>query len=84
MGVTEDLTCREVVELMTAYLEGDLPATEAARVEAHVADCDGCETVVAEMRDTIRLTGMLTEDAITPAQRDTLLAAFRDWAADPG
>jgi anti-sigma factor RsiW len=84
MSVTEDLTCREVVELMTAYLEGDLPATEAARVEAHVADCDGCETVVAEMRDTIRLTGMLTEDAITPAQRDTLLAAFRDWAADPG
>jgi anti-sigma factor RsiW len=84
MSVTEDLTCREVVELMTAYLEGDLPATEAARVEAHVADCDGCETVVAEMRDTIRLTGMLTEDAFTPAQRDTLLAAFRDWAADPG
>jgi anti-sigma factor RsiW len=84
MSVTEDLTCREVVELVTAYLEGDLPATEAARVEAHVADCDGCETVVAEMRDTIRLTGMLTEDAITPAQRDTLLAAFRDWAADPG
>ena len=79
MSVTEDLTCREVVELVTAYLEGDLPPTEAARVEAHVAECDGCETVVAEMRDTIRLTGMLTEDELTPDQRETLLGAFRDW-----
>lgn len=82
MSVTEDLTCREVVELVTAYLEGDLPAPEAARVEAHVADCDGCETVVAEMRDTIRLTGLLTEDALTSTQRETLLGAFRDWAAE--
>lgn len=77
--MTEDLTCREVVELVTAYLEGDLPPAEAARVEAHVADCDGCETVVAEMRDTIRLTGMLSEDELTPGQRETLLGAFRDW-----
>lgn len=82
MSVNENLTCREVVELMTAYLEGELPPAEASRVEAHVADCEGCETVVEELRDTIRLTGMLTEDALSPAQRDTLLGAFRGWVAE--
>jgi anti-sigma factor RsiW len=82
MSVIEDLTCREVVELVTAYLEGELPLDEATRVETHVAGCEGCETVVEEMRDTIRLTGMLTEDALTPDQQETLLGAFRGWVAE--
>lgn len=81
MSVTEGLTCRELVELMSAYLDGELPPAEAARVEEHVAACEGCETVLEEFRDTIRLTGMLSEDAVTPMQRDTLLGAFRDWKA---
>jgi anti-sigma factor RsiW len=84
MSVSEDLTCRELVELVTAYLEGDLPPDEAARLERHVADCDGCAMVLDEFRDTIRLTGMLTEDAVSPRQRDTLLEVFRDWAAERG
>ena len=79
MSVTEGLTCRELVELMSAYLDGDLSPVEAGHVEEHIADCDGCEMVLDEFRDTIRLTGMLSEEAVTPAQRDTLLGAFRDW-----
>lgn len=82
--MTDGPTCRELVELLSAYLDGDLPPAEAARVDEHVADCDGCDMVLDEFRDTIRLTGMLSEDAITPAQRDTLLGAFRDWNADRG
>ena len=74
-------TCRELVELLSAYLDGELPPGEAARVEAHVAGCDGCAMVLDEFRDTIRLTGMLTEEQVTPAQRETLLGAFRDWTA---
>jgi anti-sigma factor RsiW len=84
MSVSGDLTCRELVELVTAYLEGDLGPAEVARVEAHVAECDGCDMVLDEFRDTIRLTGMLTEDEVTPAQRDTLLEAFRDWRTGRG
>jgi anti-sigma factor RsiW len=82
MNVNEDLTCREVVELLTAYLEGDLSPGEAARVEAHVAGCDGCTTVLDEFRDTIRLTGMVSEDALTPSQREALRDAFRDWTTE--
>ena len=46
-----------------------------------LAGCDGCTMVLDEFRETIALTGMLTEEQVTPAQRDTLLAAFRDWAS---
>ena len=84
MSVDEDMTCREVVELVTAYLEGELPPDDATRVETHVAGCDGCDTVIEEMRDTMLLTGMLTEDALTSTQRETLLHAFRGWAAERG
>jgi anti-sigma factor RsiW len=78
--VSTDVVCRDVVELITAYLDGALPADVHTAVEAHLAGCDGCTTVVEEFRQTIALTGMLTQEQVTPAQRDTLLAAFRDWA----
>ncbi len=51
-----------------------------AAVEEHLSGCDGCTTVLEEFRTTIALTGTLTEEQITPAQRDTLVAAFRGWA----
>ena len=79
----DDLTCHEVVELVTAYLEGELSPSEAARVEAHLEDCDGCRTVFEEFRATIRLTGMVREEELTATQRQTLLEAFRGWTAEP-
>jgi anti-sigma factor RsiW len=81
MSADADITCREVVELLSSYLDGELPASLRARVEAHLAACDGCTMVVDELRETIRLTGALTEDRLTEAQAATLLAAFRGWAA---
>ena len=52
------------------------------RFEAHLAGCDGCTRYVAQMRETIRLTGMLTEDDLSPETRDTLLDVFRNWNAE--
>jgi anti-sigma factor RsiW len=66
-----------MVELLNDYLDGALPASEAAHVEAHVSDCDGCETALAQCRETIRRSGSLTEDQIPADQRDLLLGAFR-------
>ena len=51
------LSCRELVELVTAYLEGTLPAGARKRFEAHLAECDGCTTYLEQMRTTIRLSG---------------------------
>jgi hypothetical protein len=78
--VSRDLVCREVVELLNGYLDQALPADVLAAVEAHLAGCDGCTMVLEEFRQTIAMTGMLTEDQVTPAQRETLLAAFRGWS----
>ena len=78
--MSRDLVCREVVELLNGYLDDALPADVRAAVEAHLAGCDGCTLVLDEFRQTIAMTGMLTEDQVTPGQRDILLAAFRGWA----
>jgi anti-sigma factor RsiW len=73
------LTCHEVVELITDYLEDVLPDEDRRRVESHLAECDGCSHYLEQMRETIRLTGMLTEEQVPEEQKQQLLAAFRSW-----
>jgi anti-sigma factor RsiW len=76
---TAALTCREVVALIGDYLEGALPADDRARVESHLAGCENCTEYVAQMRETIRLTGMLTEERVPEEQKRALVDAFRGW-----
>jgi anti-sigma factor RsiW len=73
------VTCIELVELVTEYLEGSMPAWQRARFEEHVSGCDGCTTYLEQFRMTIRLTGMLSEEQVAPDARETLLGVFRDW-----
>lgn len=75
----EGLSCQELVELVTDYLEGALPPGDAARFDAHIAGCGGCRRYLEQIRETIRLTGGLREDDLEPAARETLLAEFRNW-----
>lgn len=74
-----DLSCREVVELATAYLEGTLTRARRGRFEQHLTACLGCDTYLTQMRQTIDTLGGLREESLTPDQRDRLLAAFRGW-----
>jgi predicted anti-sigma-YlaC factor YlaD len=74
-----DLNCQELVELVTDYFEGSLSAVQQARFEEHLTKCTGCRNYVAQMRLTIKLTGKLTEESITPQARDDLLGVFRNW-----
>lgn len=76
----DPLVCREFVELVTAYLEGTLPDAERARMDAHLAECDGCAGYLEDMR---RLVGSLRETPEPPPEtRDALLRAFRDLRGD--
>ena len=75
----QPLTCHEVVAILTDYLEGALSAEDRRRVDEHLAICDGCTSYLEQLRETIRLTGMLTEDQIPDEQKRRLLEAFRDW-----
>jgi anti-sigma factor RsiW len=73
------MTCRQVVELMTDYLEGALSPSDRARFEEHLAGCDGCHAFLAQLRITRRVLGRLADEPIPdPVQRE-LMAAFRDW-----
>jgi anti-sigma factor RsiW len=74
-----ELTCQELVELVTDYLEGAMPARERARFERHIAGCKYCTAYLDQMRITIRTLGRLPEETISPSARDELLEAFRDW-----
>jgi anti-sigma factor RsiW len=74
-----EMTCQELVELVTDYLEGALPPGERERFEAHLAECEGCANYVTQMRTTVRLVGALCEEDLHPAARETLLGAFRDF-----
>jgi anti-sigma factor RsiW len=78
MSVPE-LTCQELVEVVTDYLEGSMPAERRLLFEEHLAFCDGCQTYLKQMQETIRLSGTLREDDIRPEARDALLRVFRDW-----
>ena len=74
-----DLTCQELVELVTDYLEGALSAQQRARFEDHLSKCTGCRNYLAQMRQTIKLAGKLSEESLTPQARDDLLGVFRNW-----
>ena len=76
---TDTLTCQELVELVTDYLEGGLRPAERARFEAHIAQCKHCRTYLDQMRTTIRLLGKLTKESLSPEAQHELLARFRDW-----
>jgi anti-sigma factor RsiW len=73
------LTCRELVELVTDYLDGSLSPRDRARFEAHLAGCTNCTLYVEQFRETIRLTGTLRESDVPPEAAAALLAQFESW-----
>ena len=75
----EELSCQELVELVTDYLEGALPSELHDRFERHIAHCSGCQSYLAQMRATIRTTGTLSVESLSPEAEAELLGAFRGW-----
>jgi anti-sigma factor RsiW len=74
-----EITCRELVELVTDYLEGALPAAQRTRFEEHLVMCAPCGRYMEQMRQTRRAARTLTEETIDDEARDALLGAFREW-----
>jgi anti-sigma factor RsiW len=75
----DEMTCRELVELVTEYLDGALSAPDRRRFEDHLADCPGCRTYLQQMQQTVRTLGQLSEETIQPQVREELLQRFRRW-----
>ena len=76
-----ELSCQQVVELVSDYLEGRLSRRDRRRFERHLRACDGCSAYLEQMRETIRMLGRLEERHLTAKARRELLATFRDWKA---
>jgi predicted anti-sigma-YlaC factor YlaD len=73
----EPMDCNELVELVTAYLDGSLDLETRARFDVHLLECDGCENYLQQFRTTIRTLGTVRDDGIDPALRARLVNAFR-------
>jgi anti-sigma factor RsiW len=78
-GSPSPMLCRELVEVITGYLDGTLPDVDRLRFDEHLATCPHCTAYLDQMRTTLRLTGRLSHDDIPDATREDLLQVFRRW-----
>ena len=75
----DPLACRELVELVSDYLEGALPDAHRSRFEAHIAGCDACVVYVRQMRETLSVMGSIPPESLSGEAERELRDAFRDW-----
>jgi anti-sigma factor RsiW len=81
-GLRRGYVCREMVELVTDYLEGTLTRSQRARFEAHLAGCPHCTEYLQQMRATIAAAGRLREEDLSPSMREEFGAIFERWRAE--
>lgn len=75
----KQLSCQELVELVTEYLEGAMPRAEQARFERHLAGCGGCSAYLAQMRTMLDVLGRIEIDELGDDAVEEWLEAFRGW-----
>ena len=81
--MNNELSCQEMIEVVTDYLDDALPPGERRRFEHHLSYCAGCGTYVDQMRETIRQTGVVSrEESLPPAVRERIVDQFRTWKRD--
>jgi anti-sigma factor RsiW len=77
--MTGPMDCDELVELVTAYLDGSLDLEDRARFDLHLLECDGCENYLQQFRSTVATVGKIPIEDLDPTLRSRLVEAFRDW-----
>jgi anti-sigma factor RsiW len=82
LGRNSELVCQQVVELVTDYLEGALSRSQRRRFEAHLAGCEHCTEYLEQMRATIRLTGRLQAEDLSPEMQEEFTAIYRRWRSE--
>jgi anti-sigma factor RsiW len=78
-----EMSCKELVDLVTHYLEDALPAEDRTRFQAHLAECPWCVEYVAQIERTISAVGASWRDVESDARMAELLELFRDWKRGP-
>jgi len=75
----DELACREMVQLVTDYLEGALPLKDRTRFEQHLVFCKACAGYVRQMREVLRAAGRIEAASLAPEVQRDLVLAFRAW-----
>ena len=78
----DNLSCQEVVELVTDYLEQALLPEKRVQFEEHIADCPGCDTYIEQVQQTIVMLRNLAKQPMFPETKQELLEIFRNWKRD--
>jgi predicted anti-sigma-YlaC factor YlaD len=76
VGATRAITCREVVECTTTYLEHYVRDAVRVSVESHLASCAGCRAYVDQIASVREALKVLPGPVMRSAQRDRLRRAF--------
>ena len=79
MTAVHVLSCREIVEMVTDYLEGDLDADTTTALEAHLDLCPGCVRYVEQISETVTTLGDVSSDNLSTEAQAGLIEAFRDF-----
>ena len=77
MRFPEDIMCKQIVELISDYVEGAMSAEEREQVELHLNLCDGCTDYLQQMRLAIALSGRIEPELLPPELEAELVEAFR-------
>ena len=75
----KDLVCQRAVELVTDYLDGALSRRDRRRFESHLRACPNCRAYLEQIQMTIRLTGSVESEDLTPEAQDDLKELYRRW-----
>jgi anti-sigma factor (TIGR02949 family) len=79
----EHISCQQVVDLVTEYLDGAMAVDDRSLFEQHLNFCDGCIWYVDQIKTTVATVGRISEEDVPEEMRERLLTAFRDWKAQP-
>jgi len=79
MTTPSALSCNEIVEMVTDYIEGDLDPPTVAALEEHLRLCPGCDRYVDQIRETVSTLGSITSESLSPQAQSDLLDAFRTF-----
>jgi predicted anti-sigma-YlaC factor YlaD len=74
-----EMSCEELVELVTDYWEGSLSPVQRERFHFHLGRCSGCQEYLDQLRTSVSMLGRLRESHLAPGVKAALLEAFRDW-----
>jgi predicted anti-sigma-YlaC factor YlaD len=79
---TKSIACQQAVELVSDYLDGSLGRRDRRRLEAHIRACENCTEYVSQIRLTIKLTGRIEPDDLSPAAQVELIELYRRWHSE--